>query len=87
MAWIRTIADDEAEGFLARQFAAAIERAGRVFGIVRLMSLQPRTLDASLKLYRAVMFGRERDFGSGGLARRQRELLAVVVSRANRCHY
>ncbi len=32
-------------------------------------------------LYLAVMFGRE------GLSRRQRELLAVVVSRANDCHY
>ncbi|QDU66974.1 carboxymuconolactone decarboxylase family protein [Engelhardtia mirabilis] len=81
MAWIRTVSDDEAQGFLARQFAAARARAGRVFGIVRLMSLQPRTLDASMGLYQAVMFG------SGGLARRQREMLAVVVSRANQCHY
>ena len=81
MAWIHTVSDDEAEGFLAKQFAAARARAGRVFGIVRLMSLQPRTMDASMGLYQAAMFGRE------GLARRQREMLAVVVSRANHCHY
>jgi alkylhydroperoxidase family enzyme len=81
MTWIRTIGVDEAEGELARSYQAAIARAGRVFGIVRAMSLAPRVLDASMDLYRAVMFGR------GGLARRQREMLAVVVSRANDCHY
>ena len=90
MAWIRTVSDGEAEGFLAEQFAAARERAGRVFGIVRLMSLQPRTLEASMRMYREVMFGRARASdggGIGGLARQQREMLAVVVSRANHCHF
>jgi len=81
MAWIRTVSDGEAQGFLAKQFAAARDRAGRVFGIVRLMSLQPRTLSASMTLYGAVMHGR------GGLQRWQREMLAVVVSRVNHCHY
>ncbi|MHC4262650.1 MAG: carboxymuconolactone decarboxylase family protein [Planctomycetota bacterium] len=81
MAWIRTIADDEATGRLARSFRAAIQRAGRVFGIVRLMSIEPPLMDASLALYSAAMHG------SGPLSRSQRELLAVVVSRANHCHY
>lgn len=75
------MSDGEAEGFLAEQFAAARRRAGRVFGIVRLMSLGPRTMDKSMALYQTVMKG------PGGLARRQREMLAVVVSRANHCHY
>ena len=81
MAWIRTVADHEAEGRLARSFRAALGRAGRVFGIVRLMSVEPPLLDASLALYRAAMHGK------GPLTRAQRELLAVVVSRANHCHY
>jgi alkylhydroperoxidase family enzyme len=45
------------------------------------MSLNPETLRASMELYRAVMFGRSE------LSRAERELLAVVVSRANDCHY
>ena len=59
----------------------AIQRAGRVFGIVRTMSLAPRVLKASMGLYRAIMFA------EAGLSRRQREMIAVVVSRANDCHY
>lgn len=81
MAWIRTVGDDEAEGPLAKQYDAAMQRAGRVYGIVRSMSLAPDTLRASMGLYRTVMF-RESE-----LSRRQREMLAVVVSAANDCHY
>ena len=81
MTWIRTIAADEATGRLRKIYDAAIERAGRVFGIVRAMSLSPSILDSSMGLYQRVMFARE------GLERYQREMLAVVVSRANACHY
>jgi alkylhydroperoxidase family enzyme len=45
------------------------------------MSLSPRVLDASMGLYLALMHG------PGALPRRERELLAVVTSRANHCHY
>jgi alkylhydroperoxidase family enzyme len=81
MTWIRTVLPGEAAGRLARTYDAAIARAGRVFGIVRAMSLEPTVLDASMGLYQRVMFARE------GLTRRQREMLAVVVSRHNDCHY
>jgi alkylhydroperoxidase family enzyme len=81
MPWIRTIGVGEASGELKRHYDAAIARAGRVYGIVRAMSIAPAILDASIKLYRAIMFA------PTGLSRRQREMLAVVVSRANRCHY
>lgn len=81
MPWIQTVAPGEATGRLGRLYEAAIERAGRVFGIVRMMSLEPRVLDASMGLYGAVMHGQ------GGLTRRQRELIAVVTSAENHCHY
>ena len=81
MTWIRTFAVDEASGRLARTYRAALDRAGRVFGIVRTMSQSPSILDASMSLYQRVMFART------GLTRAQREMLAVVVSRANDCHY
>ena len=81
MPWIRTISPEEATGRLAKTYRAALQRAGRVFGIVRAMSLAPDVLDASMGLYQRVMFRED------GLSRRQREMLAVVVSHANDCHY
>ena len=53
MAWIRTVEPADAEGALAPIYTAAMQRAGRVFGIVRLMSLEPRVLQASMGLYMA----------------------------------
>lgn len=79
--WIRTIGPEEATGRLKKTYDAAVERAGRVFGIVRSMSLAPAVLDASMGLYQRIMFAPE------GLSRAQRERLATVVSRANDCHY
>ncbi len=81
MPWLRTIQPDEATGRLAHSYRAAIERAGRVYGIVKAQSLAPLVLDASLGLYQRIMFA------EAGLSRVQRELIAVVVSRANACHY
>jgi alkylhydroperoxidase family enzyme len=81
MAWIQTISEAEAEGALERSYAQARSRAGRVFGIIRAMSVAPAVLDASLGFYKRVMFARE------GLARYQREMLAVIVSNTNACHY
>ena len=81
MAWIRTVPEGAAEGDLAPLYEAAVKRAGKVFGIVRLMSPNPAVLAASMDLYRAIMFG------PSPLSRRRREMIATVVSRANGCHY
>ena len=66
---------------LAEQYEAAVERAGKVFNIVRSMSLNPAVLSRSMELYKAIMFG------PSGLTRQERELLATVVSAANECYY
>ncbi len=81
MAWIQTIEDGEARGRLARSYASARERAGHVHGIQRSMSLAPGIMDASMGLYQRIMFAEP------GLTRSQREMLAVVVSQINECHY
>ncbi|MFQ5506197.1 MAG: hypothetical protein ACE5F1_15615 [Planctomycetota bacterium] len=82
MAWIRTIGPDEAEGRLRRTYDAAIARAGRVYGILRLMSLDPAILDAAMGLYMATTTSPK-----AALPRWFRELIAVTVSRINQCHY
>jgi uncharacterized peroxidase-related enzyme len=78
---LRLIDENEATGELKSEYDAAVARAGKVFNIVKAMSLNPRVLGASMGLYRAVMFG------PSELSRAERELLAVVVSCANDCHY
>ena len=81
VAYLRLIEVAEATGELRVEYDAAIGRAGKVFQIVKAMSLRPRTLRAAMELYKEVMFGRSE------LSRADRELLAVVVSCANDCHY
>ena len=72
---------DDASGLLAEEYAAAVDRAGKIFNIVRSMSLSPESLRASMGLYTAIMFG------PSGLTRQERELLATVVSATNECYY
>lgn len=81
MAWIRTVEEADAEGSLKQIYDAAIARAGKVFQILKVQSLNPEALEAGIAMYRAIMFG------DSPLSRVQREMLATVVSRANRCHY
>jgi alkylhydroperoxidase family enzyme len=72
---------EEATGFLRKQFDDAIARAGRVWNIVHVMSLNPRAMDASLRHYAALMHG------ESPLTRAQREMLAVVSSATVACEY
>jgi uncharacterized peroxidase-related enzyme len=81
MPHLRLIEVGEATGELKQQYEAAIQRAGKVFNIVKSMCLRPGVLRRSMDLYRVIMFG------PSELSRAERELLAVVVSRANDCHY
>jgi alkylhydroperoxidase family enzyme len=81
MAHIRTVSPGDAEGPLAAIYAAAVQRAGRVFNILRLQSLNPAALDASMRMYLAVMHG------PSPLTRVERESIAVTVSRVNECFY
>lgn len=81
MAYIRQIDEANATGLLADMYAQAKKRAGRVFGILRIQSQNPQALHAGMELYKTLMFGKS------PLSRAQREMLAVVVSRANDCFY
>ncbi len=81
MAYIDTVAPEQAEGALRAEYAAALRRSGRVWNILRIMSPNPAVLKASMGLYIAAMHG------PSPLSRARREMLAVVVSKANGCHY
>jgi alkylhydroperoxidase family enzyme len=79
--YIRLIDECEADGPLAEEYAAALERAGKVFNILKAMSLNAPVLQASMELYKAIMFG------ESGLSRKERELLATVTSAEQFCRY
>lgn len=81
MAYIDLVSDDDATGKLKQMFDAARERAGGVAHIVRTMSPNPPVMEASMGLYIHAMRG------PSGLSRKEREMLATVVSRANDCYY
>ena len=78
---LRLIDESEADGLLKEEYDAAIERAGKVFNILKSMSLNPAVLRASMELYKAIMFG------ESGLSRKERELLATVTSAEQFCGY
>lgn len=81
MAHIRQVPRGDATGLLARIYDEAIARAGKVWGILRIQSLNPAALEASMGMYKAIMYG------PSPLSRARREMLATVVSRANDCFY
>lgn len=82
MAYVRTVAEEDATGSLQRQYRAARSRAGRIYEIVRIHSLDPAALRASMQLYQATTTRAD-----SPLSRQEREMIAVVVSRANECFY
>ncbi len=81
MPWIKQIPINEATGLLKEEFDKALKRAGRVWHIVHIMSLNARVMRDSIGFYAAIMMG------ESPLSRAQREMLATVVSAENGCLY
>lgn len=81
MAWIKMVEPEEAAGDLKAEYDKALRRAGKVFNILKVQSLNPAALKASIQLYLATMYG------PSGLTRAEREMLGTVVSWANHCFY
>lgn len=81
MSWINEIEPSQAEGELQLLYRELEKSRGKVSNILQVHSLRPAAMRAHLTLYMDLMFA------PGGLSRRQRELIAVVVSRENRCDY
>ena len=81
MAWIKIIDEQNAEGSLKEQYDQLIEPWGGVDNILKIHSLNPESLAAHVKLYKTLMYGKS------PLRRTDREMIAVVVSAINQCHY
>ena len=82
MARITVIPDDDWEGELAELYARVVDRTwGRVDNILAVHSLNPRGMAAHQGLYESAMSG------TATLRKVERELIALVVSLTNDCHY
>ena len=81
MAHIRTIETGAAQGVVKRIYDDAIKRAGKVFNVVKILSIKPESLRRTMLLFQTVMRG------PSGLSRVEREMLAVITSQVNNCHY
>jgi len=62
-------------------YDAAMRRAGRIWNIVSIQCQLPEVMRDSMRIYQSIMFG------PSPLTRAQREMIAVVTSQANDCHY
>jgi alkylhydroperoxidase family enzyme len=81
-AWIETIDEDVAEGELAEAYEVCAERSSRrAAHIYKVQGLSPRAMVQHRALYRTLVFG------PSPLERYQREMVGVVVSGINGCHY
>ncbi len=81
MAWIKVIDESEAEGKLREIYQELKRERGKVANIMKVHSLNPPAMEAHMILYLGLMFGESE------LTREERELIATVVSAANRCAY
>ncbi len=81
MAYIRYVKDEEASLELRALYDRYREPGGYVDNILRIHGLNPAGLKAHFDLYATLMRG------PSELSRVRREMIAVVVSAINGCHY
>lgn len=80
-AWLRVPEEKDAPAGVQALYDKANEKLGFVPNVLRAYALRPRHLELWNAFYDDLMRG------DSGLTRIQREMIAVVVSTANRCHY
>jgi uncharacterized peroxidase-related enzyme len=81
MSWIKQIEVADADENLKPIYDDLIKSRGKIANILKVHSLNPQALKTHLDLYMTLMFGKS------GLSRKERECIAVVVSRVNNCEY
>ncbi len=81
MAYIKTIKEDKAQGQLKTYYKKYRDPSSGVDNILRIHSLNPVSLRLHYEYYKHLMTG------PSELSRLQREMVAIVVSRINACHY
>src|SRR5919204_4953481 len=81
LSWLSVPAADDVPDEVVELWQKPLEKLGFVPNVLRVFALRPRHLVAWWAYYDELMRG------ESGLSKAQREMIAVVVSTANRCHY
>lgn len=81
MPFIKVIEENEAEGELQKVYDAVTKSRGKLSNIMKIHSLNPDAMTKHMDLYKTIMFGKS------NLSRELKEMIAVVVSVANKCEY
>jgi uncharacterized peroxidase-related enzyme len=81
MARIKVIAHVEAEGRLKAIYDEIIVKRKKLAEVHKIQSLRPESIVKHMDLYMEIMFSKST------LSRTEREMMAVVVSAANKCTY
>ena len=81
MAWVQTVAVDAASGKLKEMYERVRQRAGVLSNIAFVQSLRPKTMERGFDLYCQIMDD------PTGISKRERVLIATVVSKINGCVY
>lgn len=81
MPFIKVIDQNEAEGKLKEVYDEIISTRGKLSNIMSIHSLNPDSMIKHMELYKTLMFGKS------NLSRVLKEMIAVVVSKANKCDY
>ena len=82
MAWIETLREDEWDGDLADLYGKLADRDhDRVDNIMQIHSLDPPAMEGHLAVYSSAMSS------TRTLRKVEREIIALIVSDINKCHY
>ena len=81
MAYIKVIEPHEAKGELNEIYNDLIKSRGKIANVHTIQSLNPKSIVNHMDLYMTLMYGKS------PLKRVLREMLGVVVSKANNCEY
>lgn len=81
MARIKIIEFEEAEDRLLDIYSQIIIKRGKLAGVHKIQSLRPESIMKHMDLYMEIMYTKSE------LSRAEREMIAVIVSVANGCHY
>jgi uncharacterized peroxidase-related enzyme len=81
LCWLNLPSEGDLPAAVKELWAKPLEKLGFVPNVLRVYAIRPRHLELWNAFYDDLMRG------ESGLTKAQREMIAVVVSAANRCHY
>ncbi len=82
LAWIDMVDEENAEGKLSKVYNDLTGSGkSKVANVLKVQSLNPELLEDHLNLYKTVMYAKS------NISRKQREMIATIVSDTNDCYY